>query len=203
MPRKGYHHGNLREELVGTALANLKEQRAQDISLRKLAEQVGVDHTAVYRHFKDRDALLAALIEVGYRELNDAMGNAWRSPEPWLTRLHLVVKAYVQYAQAHPTLYEIMFNGALDEANYPALRQLSIDGTRMFVEYIEKAQADGVLLGNEPAQVALTICSLCHGLAQMLVGNQFDGPFAKADADLDRLVDGVVACVKVGAVAGS
>ena len=95
-------------------------------------------------------------------------------------------------------LYEIMFNSGLDETNYPALRQLSIEGTTMFVTYLQQAQADGMLLGREPKQLALTMCSMCQGLAQMLLSNQFDGPFAKADENLDQLVDRVIACMNVG-----
>ena len=78
MSKQSYHHGDLREALLKAALGRLEEERASEISLRKLAGQLGVDHTAVYRHFKNRDALLAAMIEVGYRELNGAMEWAWQ-----------------------------------------------------------------------------------------------------------------------------
>ena len=67
----------------------------------------------------------------------------------------------------------------------------------MFVTYIKRAQADGVFMGDAPDQVALNICMMCHGLAQMVVGDQFNGPFAHADENLDSLVDGVVASMKL------
>lgn len=192
MSRQRYHHGNLREALVSASLESLTRQRASEISLRKLAGKLGVDHTAVYRHFKNRDALLAAMIEAGYRELNAAMERAWQTDAPWRERVKLVVKAYAEYAQANPNLFEIMFGGALDESEYPALQQLSVEGTNMFVTYIRQAQAEGVFTGDEPGQVALNICMVCHGLAQMVVGHQFNGPFADVDEDLDGLVEGVV-----------
>ncbi len=193
MTKQSYHHGSLREALIDTALESLTYQRAGEISLRKLASKLDVDHTAVYRHFKNRDALLAAMIEAGYRDLNKAMVQAWQTDAPWRERVKLVVKAYAEYARANPNLFEIMFGGALDESKYPALQQLSVESTNMFVTYIEQAQADGVLTGDAPDQVALNVCMLCHGLAQMVVGNQFNGPFAKADEDLDGLAEGVVA----------
>ncbi len=177
MSKQSYHHGNLREALVNTALQSLTCQRAGDISLRKLAGKLGVDHTAVYRHFKNRDALLAAMIEVGYRDLNEAMARAWQTDASWRERVKLVVKAYAEYARTDPNLFEIMFGGALNESDYPALQQLSVEGTNMFVTYIEQAQADGVLISDAPDQVALNVCMLCHGLAQMVVGNQFNGSF--------------------------
>ena len=161
------------------------------------AGKLGVDHTAVYRHFKNRDALLAAMIEVGYRDLNEAMARAWQTDASWRERVKLVVKAYAEYARTDPNLFEIMFGGALNESDYPALQQLSVEGTNMFVTYIEQAQADGVLISDAPDQVALNVCMLCHGLAQMVVGNQFNGPFAKADEDLDGLAEGVVAGMKL------
>ncbi|MEM7738251.1 MAG: TetR/AcrR family transcriptional regulator [Deinococcota bacterium] len=192
MRKQSYHHGHLQEALVNIALKSLEHQRASEISLRKLAVKLEVDHTAVYRHFKNRDALLAAMIEVGYQKLIEMMAEAWQTDAPWRERIKQVVKAYAEYARTNPNLFEIMFGGALDESQYPALQQLSMQSTNMFVTYVKQAQTDGMFTGDEPSKVALNICMLCHGLAQMVVGNQFKGSFAKVDEDLDRLAEGVV-----------
>lgn len=191
MTRQAYHHGNLGEALVQTALAALSEQRAGELSLRKLAAQLGVDHTAVYRHFRNKDALLAAMIEVAYRELNARLEQAWTTSAPWRERLKLVVLAYAGYAQSHPNLFEIMFGSALNEAEYPVLQALSTEGITMFVTYLKAAQQDGLFAGEDADRLALNLCMLCYGLSQMVVGSQFTGPFAQAGSNLEHLAAGI------------
>ena len=75
-PTKTYHHGNLRAELLDTAIEQLRENGAEDLSLRALARAIGVSQTAPYRHFADKSELLAAMATRGYRELYAALREA-------------------------------------------------------------------------------------------------------------------------------
>ena len=79
---KTYHHGNLRAELLNTAIAQLRAGDADDLSLRALARAVGVSQTAPYRHFADKGELLAAMATRGYRDLLAALRAAGdRTPD--------------------------------------------------------------------------------------------------------------------------
>ncbi|HLU92147.1 MAG TPA: helix-turn-helix domain-containing protein, partial [Pedomonas sp.] len=69
MSGRRYHHGNLQEELIATALEMLEAQAEGNISLRELARRVGVSPNAAYRHFPDKEALLAALAAEGFQRL--------------------------------------------------------------------------------------------------------------------------------------
>ncbi|PLS69654.1 MAG: hypothetical protein CV045_00830 [Cyanobacteria bacterium M5B4] len=68
-----YHHGDLKQALISAALEVVAQEGAKNLSLRQVAKRVGVSHNAPYRHFPDRDALLAALAEEGFRGLTAAM----------------------------------------------------------------------------------------------------------------------------------
>ncbi|MFO7551396.1 MAG: helix-turn-helix domain-containing protein, partial [Haliea sp.] len=73
---KSYHHGNLRAELLDTAVEELETQGVEALSLRALARGIGVSQTAPYRHFSDKGDLLAAMATVGYRRLLSSLREA-------------------------------------------------------------------------------------------------------------------------------
>ena len=75
-PQKSYHHGNLRAELLDTAIEQLRQVGADELSLRALARAIGVSQTAPYRHFADKGELLAAMATRGYRNLLAALDAA-------------------------------------------------------------------------------------------------------------------------------
>lgn len=126
-PQKSYHHGNLRAELLDTAIAQLHEVGTEDLSLRALARAVGVSQTAPYRHFADKGNLLAAMATRGYRNLFNALRDAGTTAgECPRDQLQAFAHAYVDYAAANPQLFKLMFGPAVQPAaRYPELREAS------------------------------------------------------------------------------
>lgn len=122
-----YHHGDLRQEASLLALVTLREQGDTGISLRALAKQLSVSAPALYRHFSDRDSLLAELAVTGFEELRERLlAVDQRVPRRALIDIGLV---YVGFAQDEPNLYRLMFGGRvlpkgahpkLDEAGHEA-----------------------------------------------------------------------------------
>jgi len=98
--RDTYRHGNLRAEAIDAAYALVTAGGPGALSLRRVAEKVGVAHRSLYNHFADREALLDAVAEAGFRELAVPL-QAAASPEDY-------VRAYLRFALAHPGLYEVM-----------------------------------------------------------------------------------------------
>jgi AcrR family transcriptional regulator len=95
-----YHHGELRGALLGVAAKILENEGSDAISLRELARRVGVSHAAPYRHFADRQALLAALAEEGFVNLaGELEGKPWREQ----------AVAYLRFALARPERFKLMF----------------------------------------------------------------------------------------------
>ncbi|WP_299058294.1 TetR/AcrR family transcriptional regulator [uncultured Nocardioides sp.] len=129
-----YHHGNLRAALVEAAVAAARESGPDGLVVRHLARRVGVSHNAAYRHFSDRDALVAEVAEVGMGELTTAMRRRTDRVPPGAdpegevlaarARLSECGRGYVDFALAEPGLFRVLF------AAYPSPPSLGTDGTK-------------------------------------------------------------------------
>ncbi len=111
-----YHHGNLRPALVETAAELARAAGPDGVVLREVARQTGVSHNAAYRHFADRDELLAEVAALGMAQLEQAMRDRLatvrtRDPEKRARRrLRETGRAYVQFALAEPGMFEVAFS---------------------------------------------------------------------------------------------
>src|SRR5690348_12591495 len=116
-PRDAYQHGDLRHALIQAGLKLLAEGGAGELSLRAAAELAGVSHAAPYRHFKDKNALLAAIAEEGFRQLTARMRQelAACSGDDLAARLRASAVGYVRFAVENPASFRLVFGGKLDE----------------------------------------------------------------------------------------
>jgi len=110
-----YHHGDLRAALLDAALRAVEAGGHATLSLRELAQGLGVSHAAPYRHFANRDALLAAVANAGFARLAEAWLAAWQGSGPKAAapaaRLRVAARAYIGFATEHPALFRLMFQG--------------------------------------------------------------------------------------------
>jgi AcrR family transcriptional regulator len=172
-----YHHGDLRSALLHSAGELLEEQGLESLSLREAARRAGVSHNAPYRHFPDRDALLAALAAEGFDMLAGALGDrAGRE----------MGEAYVRFALEHPNRFRLMFGGRLKLERH---RELASAARRTY-EGLVAAFHDL----PSPEIAAAAAWSLVHGLAQLLL----DGHFASA-GDKSAFVREVIGAVRFAA----
>lgn len=106
-----YHHGNLASALVQAGLALVEAGDIGMLSLREVARRTAVSAAAVYRHFPDKEALLAAIAAEGFAALNVAFDSALAAApsEVPLARLRALGTAYVDFAQEHPALFRFIF----------------------------------------------------------------------------------------------
>ena len=103
--------GRLREQLVHAAAAVLDEAGdASRVSVRAIALRAGVSPSAVYLHFEDRDALLAAAVDAGFAAFNEALSTAARSRSDPFDALEAAGLAYLAFAERQPTLYAVLFS---------------------------------------------------------------------------------------------
>jgi len=119
MTRDAYHHGDLRQALIAAALAVVEEGGAEALSLRELAASLEVSRAAPYRHFPDRDALLAAVAARGFEDLNVGYEAALASPGDGRERLRAASFVYVDFAAARPGLFKLMFESDLLAREHP------------------------------------------------------------------------------------
>src|SRR6266478_9089319 len=102
---KPYHHGDLRHALIQAGLEMLAEGGAAALDLRKVARKAGVSHAAPYRHFADKQALIAAINEEGFHRLAERIQHALQEvPDDAFEQLFGIARAYVQFAQENPWL---------------------------------------------------------------------------------------------------
>jgi AcrR family transcriptional regulator len=152
-----YHHGDLRRELLRTAVGVIGEQGPTAVTLRDLARRAGVSHAAPAHHFGDKAGLLTAVAVQGYELLGEALGSAARTGD-----FAEVGVAYVLFAARHPGHFAVMFRPDLyrtADADLVAARAhtdaLLRDGAR-------------ACFGTTDRIRALTAWSLVHGLATLV-----------------------------------
>lgn len=173
--RRGYHHGNLREALIEAALDLIGDKGVAGFTFAEAARRAGVSPAAPYRHFKDRDALLADVATKGFAAFNAALIEAWKDGKPdALTALQNTGRAYLDFAKSEPAFYSAMFESGLQPPDYAELREAAdgaFDTLRHAVEFLISEQtADH----KPPAfMVALHIWAMSHGIASLF--NRGDG----------------------------
>jgi AcrR family transcriptional regulator len=162
-----YHHGDLRAALVRAALELLEEGGASELSLRGVARRAGVAPSAPYRHYPDRDALLAAVAVVGYRELAEQLAAANPSPST-PEDLAAVAVVYVQFALERPALFRVMFAEPRDPDSSDRA-----SATAAVSAYVDAIVERAFPLGDKAA-LPTAIWALVHGLAFLHLDGRLD-----------------------------
>ncbi len=201
MARASYHHGDLERALREATLAILSEVGADAFTLREAARRAGVNHRAVYRHFADKRALLAAIAEEGYRLLAIEMRAALAEAPPVAGEARLVAVAvgYLRFARREPARYQVMFGARLNaDGRFPALEAAVNDPLAVLKEEL-RAIGTGAGTGA-PARVrrdaGITLWSTVHGLAALVLA----GKVPLADRHVRGYVETVVGPVARGLV---
>jgi AcrR family transcriptional regulator len=164
--KKQYHHGNLRAELVRLGLEELERNDKDDLSLRDIAEKAGVSKTAPYRHFADKNALLAAITTEGFRRFGDRLKEVLDRREGDGTRVITeMCRVYLMFARSNPKLYHLMFSSFGRLLEDPLCAQ---EGRRSLDQLREAVK---IWLPQSPAEEietrVIAIWGYIHGLASL------------------------------------
>lgn len=177
--KPAYHHGNLREALIDAAHDLLIEAGVEAVSLRAVARRAGVSAGAPYHHFADKAALLAALVQRYFEDMDRAARAVLPGKTPQ-AQLKAIGVAYVMYAVTHPAEFRLMFRpekGAFLETE--AAVDAPVYG--VLLQVIDELHAQGK--GGDQHTDVITAWSLVHGLAALLI----DGPLHALCSDPDQV----------------
>lgn len=174
MPRKNYHHGDLKNALIQAGVEILSKEGIEGLSLRKVAQRAGVSHSAPYSHFPDKQSLIAAISTEGfhrlYNELDAAISAHSKNPKRQLQQSAL---AYVRFALNHTDTFKIMFSGVLEkEKEYPAFVEISHKTFQRVLDVVKACQEAGLLRSGLPGMTAVAVWGQVHGIISLALEGQ-------------------------------
>jgi AcrR family transcriptional regulator len=181
-PRKPYHHGSLRSALIEASIALAREGGPDRVILREAARAAGVSHSAAYRHFADREELLAEVASFARNELAAEMRRRVNRAKDPRRRLRAVGTAYVDFALAEPGLFRTAFTShpatSGDSDDDRATGTAVADPFDVLGQVLDEAQAAGLLDPRRRPGAEIAAWSAVHGLAGLLL----DGPLPASAA---------------------
>jgi AcrR family transcriptional regulator len=166
---RGYHHGNLKEALVRAALALIAEKGPAGFTFAEAARWAGVSPAAPYRHFRDRDALLADVARRGFEEFASVLAKAWDEGRPEvMAAFDRLGKTYLAFAKREPAYYSAMFEAGVPLDTDRELREASENAFAVLRAAAEKLVSLMPSQGRPPAlMVALHVWAMTHGIASL------------------------------------
>jgi len=167
-----YHHGNLKQTLLQSAVKVLAKAGPRDFTLREVARQAKVSHNAPYRHFRDKDELLAAVAAQGFNRLADTMISASDAISDPLEAFRASGLGYVRFALEWPDHFAIMFDSGPDLGAYPDYAAAGHRAFQVLLDKIVAAQNARQLRPGDPNRLALIAWSLVHGIAKLAIAKR-------------------------------
>ena len=188
-PARAYHHGNLRQALVDQAVRTIRETGVEALTLRDVGQHLRVSRTALYRHFADKQALLAAVAGQGFRAFRQALAGAWEPSRHDRDGFMDMGRAYVRFARDNPSYYRVMFGGFVDKVECdPGLADEAGSAFAVLVGAIAELQAQGVVRDGDPQGLAVYVWASSHGLASLAI----DGQLSRPGVDLDAVIEATI-----------
>lgn len=190
-----YHHGDLKNALFDAALSILVKEGVGSLTLREVARQAKVSHAAPYRHFKDKEALLAAISEEGFRRLSEYMlAEIKKYPDDFRKQFEASGVGYVRFAKENPEYIKLMFGNYIScRDEFPSLTETGRFSFMILVDTIRRCQENNIMKKGDPLEIAVSAWSLTHGLSLLLI----DGHLAslhlfKSDKELYEVVGSIL-----------
>ena len=155
------------KKLIAAAAALLDSGGEDAVTLRAVGHAVGVSHNAPYKHFKDRDALLAAVAIVDFAMLTGALNSIRQSTSKPTTKLKRALKAVVEYGHAHPARYRLIFSNPGIAAQGGDIEKAALVAFAAFAAIVQECQAKQELPDVSNTALSGLLYASMHGLIDL------------------------------------
>lgn len=181
--KSGYHHGDLRQALIQSAIDLINEKGITGISLREAARVAGVSHNAPYRHFPDKQSLLAAIADEGFLGLRRKMIEAGADrTDDSLKAILAMGTAYILFAIQNPAQFRVMFwSEGTRRPDCPETRAAKAAIFEMVVKAVVGCQEKDIVGPVDVRAYAIAAWATVHGLANLML----DGALSWVGLDVD------------------
>lgn len=167
-PSRPYHHGNLRRALLDEALATIRKEGVETLTLREIGTRVGVSRTALYRHFADKRALLTAVATEGFSALRRQLIAAWEEGGRDRAAFQAMGRAYIAFALDNPSHYRVMFGSFVDlDDRHPEFAVEAEGAFRALVNALAELQQQQLVRADNTALMARFVWSVVHGVSML------------------------------------
>ncbi len=167
MKKTGYHHNDLRNAIVSSAMKFLVKRRGPNFSLREVANELGVTHVSVYRHFSGKRALIDTLTAEGFRQLRHYQTRELeKAPSDPMSQLNALGTAYILFAKENPGFFALIFGqDRQDETSESEREKFNAEALSTLIGVIERCQKEGIIIPGDPHRLALYLVLAPHGYA--------------------------------------
>ena len=173
----------------------MRAEGVDGLTLREIGARLGVSRTALYRHFADKRALLAAVATEGFRTLRQQLVTAWEDGGRGPRGVRSMGVAYIRFAVANPSHYRVMFGGFVDpKACDPELAAEAAGAFQALVDALAALQRDAIVRGDDTVTMARFVWAVVHGVAMLGIDGQLREPGAVEELmryALERLRTGI------------
>lgn len=199
MIKKEYHHGNLKEEFLQIAFEFIVKEDIEKLTLKVLSDGTGTSRSAIYKHFKSRDALVEKMIEIGFERFDEVTSPILLNTQtPLIDRFYNSGKEYIQFAKENPNLYRLLFGKKYSHIREEimSIKDKDCSGFGALKIAIEEGQKSGILKKDDSFKQTIIIWSSLHGLSSLII----DG-FMDVDELLDEIYEGLFETLLAGIIA--
>ena len=187
MTKTHYHHGDLKNASIEIAFDFIAKEDFEKLTLKVLSDAMGTSRSAIYKHFKSKDALIETLIEKGFEKFDRAFSSILADTStPLIDRFYQSAKMYINFVQENPNLYRLLFG-----KKYAHLREEIISikddncsGFGALKKAIQEGQDAGLLKEESAYERTIMIWAMLHGFSTLII----DG-FMDVEALADKLFE--------------
>ncbi|MBK8802875.1 MAG: TetR/AcrR family transcriptional regulator [Fibrobacteres bacterium] len=187
-----YHHGDLREALLQQALKDLETTPAHELSVRDIAQRIGVSKAAPYRHFPTRLDFLAAICQKGFGSFLVALKSVPAHPKGPAKTLRSIAAAYIDFAWRNPWLYRLLFSAEGLQLASESTKTTGKECFRVLEEAAKEAQMAGWRSNDDPAWLASALWAHVHGVAMLRLEGLLASPQGRGDTYWEDLAGAMV-----------